>query len=221
MYDPRAAFLPPQGGATQFEPEDLPTYPTIEALGTWDPESPFVPHPRAPVSDPGLSGADPRRPISRHRRRTPPAEATWSQVLGSLFVALSTMTVIAVCVLGWLLAYDPLRNLALNRAPSGLPHLWPLVIYGPWLVGCLSVLHAALDGRRPVHSWVVVVAFSATAAGLCVADASPTIPDVIVAGLPPITGVVSLHQLVRQLLSGKRPQRPTSHKAGPSRRVRR
>lgn len=126
-----------------------------------------------------------------------------------------------MCLLGWTFSYDPLRDLALTRVPQGLSQLWPLIIYGPWLVGCLSVLRAALDGRRPVHSWVVVVVFSSMATGLCVADVSRTVPDVIVAGLPPITAVVSLHQLVRQLLAGKATHRPVSHKAGPMKGVRR
>ncbi|MFI9271097.1 DUF2637 domain-containing protein [Kitasatospora sp. NPDC052896] len=223
MYDPRGEFLPPHGGTVQFDPEDLYPYPTIEALGAWDPDGlGFVPRPRTPVDDPGPSAAGPAVPsVPRHRRRARLFTATWSQVLGSLFGVLTAVTVIAVCVLGWLLSYDPLRDLAFTRVPRGLSQLWPLIVYGPWLVGCLSVLRAALDGRRPMHSWVVVVVFSTVATGLCVADVSHTAPDVIVAGLPPITAVVSLHQLVRQLLAGKGTHRHASHKAAPVKGVRR
>ncbi|MFB7665012.1 DUF2637 domain-containing protein [Kitasatospora sp. NPDC056138] len=118
-----------------------------------------------------------------------------------------------MCLLGWTLSYHPLQDLAFSRVPHGLSRLWPLIVYGPWIVGCLSVLRAALDGRRLLHSWVVVVLFSSVATGLCIADVSWTVPDVIVAGLPPVTAVVSLHQLVRQLTSGKGAHRPAYRQA--------
>ncbi|MFF1871655.1 DUF2637 domain-containing protein [Streptomyces sp. CB03911] len=127
------------------------------------------------------------------------------------------MAVTAVCLVGWTLSYEPLRDLAFARGPRGLAQLWPVIVYGPWLVGCLSVLRAALDGRRVAHSWAVVVMFSIVATALCVADVSRALPDMVVAGLPPITGAISLHQLVRQLgcvRGARRPaSRSTSHKA--------
>ncbi|MDH6117762.1 DUF2637 domain-containing protein [Kitasatospora sp. GAS204B] len=146
--------------------------------------------------------------VSRHRRRTRPPAPSWPDVVGSVFGALTAVTVTAVCVLGWALSYDPLRELALSRVPRGLSQLWPVIVYGPWLVGCLSVLRAALHGRQPVHSWVVVVLFSGLATGLCIADVSRTVPDLVVAGLPPLTAVISLHQLVRQLITTRGARRP-------------
>jgi hypothetical protein len=56
------------------------------------------------------------------------------------------------------------------------------VVLRPWLVGCLSVLRAAVDGRRAVRSWPVVVLLSAVCSGLIVADASGrTVLDTVVA----------------------------------------
>ncbi|WP_198045439.1 DUF2637 domain-containing protein [Kitasatospora mediocidica] len=137
-------------------------------------------------------------------------------MIGSLFGALTAVTVAAVCVLGWAFSYDPLWALAYSRVPRALSQLWPVIVYGPWLAGCLSVLRAALHGRQPLHSWVVVVLFSTLATGLCVADVSRTLPDLVVAGLPPLTAVISLHQLVRQLTAvrgtGRRPGRQAAHK---------
>jgi hypothetical protein len=140
-------------------------------------------------------------------------------VISSLFGVLTAVTVIAVCVLGWTLSYDPLQDLAFTRVPRGLSQLWPVIIYGPWLVGCLSVLRAALHGRQPIHSWAVVILFSALATGLCVADVSRTASNLIVAGLPPLTAVISLHQLVRQLFTAPGARRPldrvAAHKRSP------
>jgi hypothetical protein len=231
MYDPMGEFFPSYGATVYCGPEDhprvagyeqggwyggatavgdpAPSFPTVEALGSWDPEGLFVPHPRFPTDEFTTVGTETAAAsVPRHRRREQPV-ATWSQILSSLFGVLTAVTVTAMCLLGWALSYHPLQDLAESRVPHGLSRLWPLIVYGPWVVGCLSVLRAALERRRLVHSWVVVVVFSSIATGLCVAGVSLTLPDVIVAGLPPITALVSLHQLVRQLTSGKGAHRPT------------
>ncbi|WP_371493832.1 DUF2637 domain-containing protein [Kitasatospora sp. NBC_00374] len=196
----------PMAGGPGIHPQ------TAEAFGAWGHGEVFVPQPRSPVTGTGTP------PVRGSRRRTaPPRAMSWSQILGSVFGLLTAVAVTAVCLVGWMLSYHPLRDLAFSRVPQGLSQLWPIIIYGPWLAGCLSVLRAALDGRRVVHSWVVVVVFSTVATVLCVADVSQALPDMVVAGLPPITSAISLHQLVRQLggnRDARRPAaRPTSHKA--------
>jgi hypothetical protein len=178
----------------------------------------FVPPPRAPIEQPGPNpGAPAPPPVSRHRRRSRFTAPSWPRLISATFGALTALTVTAVCALGWALSYDPLRDLAFSRVPRGLSLLWPVVVYGPWLAGCLSVLRAAIHGRPPVHSWVVVVLFSTLATGLCVADVSWTVPSVVVAGLPPLTAVISLHQLVRQLTAARGTRQrfghPAAHKA--------
>ncbi|MFI9271278.1 hypothetical protein ACIGXM_11275 [Kitasatospora sp. NPDC052896] len=144
------------------------------------------------------------RPSPRHRQPAWFSGVSWTRVIGSLFGLLTALTVTVVCLLDWLFTYHPLQDVASARTPRGLSQLWPLIVYGPWLTGCLSVLRTALDRRRAAHSWAVVVVFSGVATGLCIFDVHRTAADVIVAGLPPITGVISLHQLVRQL-SGNQP----------------
>ncbi|MFE0462616.1 DUF2637 domain-containing protein [Kitasatospora sp. NPDC058965] len=179
--------------------------------------APHPPHPpRAPLDRPDPARDAPARPApaaSRHRRRSRFTAPPWPALVSSMFGALTAVTVTAVCALGWALSYDPLRDLALSRVPRGLSQLWPVVVYGPWLAGCLSVLRAALHGRPPVHSWVVVVVFSSLATGLCVADVSWTVASVVVAGLPPLTAVVSLHQLVRQLTAARSARPCAGHTA--------
>jgi hypothetical protein len=136
--------------------------------------------------------------------------------VGSLIEAATALIATVVCALGYLLSYGPLHHLAEPRVPQSLAQPWPVVIYGPWLAACLSLLRAALDGRRVLHSWCVVGVFSSVATALCIADVPRTTVDTIVAGLPPITAAVALHQLVRQLrLSrGQRrtTQRPRRHR---------
>ncbi|QMU76813.1 DUF2637 domain-containing protein [Streptacidiphilus sp. PB12-B1b] len=179
---------------------------------TWDYERVFVPRPRAPVDDPPPDASG-RRP-SRHRRPERPP-AAWPRILGLLSGVLMALTATVVCLLGGALSYGPLRDIAFTRAPRGLSHLWPIIVDGPWLAGCLSVLRAALQGRRPFHSWVVVVLFTGLATGLCVADVPRGVCDIIVAGLPPITAGVCVHQLTRQLTTRPGALRPQGRRAGP------
>ncbi|MFH9349393.1 hypothetical protein [Kitasatospora sp. NPDC017646] len=182
-------------------------------------ETAFVPPPRAPVEPSGPRGTGgPVGPsTSRHRRRPPFPRPAWPHLVSSVFGALTALTVTAACALGLVFSYGPLQELAFSCVPRGLSQLWPVVVYGPWLAGCLSVLRAVQHGRQPFHSWVVVVLFSGLAAGLCVADVPWTPTAVVVAGLPPLTGVISLHQLVRQLTAvrGARQgmDRQTGHRA--------
>ena len=145
-----------------------------------------------------------RRPVAHRRRRSGLPLPSWTQLTSSLFGVLTTCTVIAVSLLGWIFSYVPLQNLAGAHVSSGLSELWPVIIYGPWFVASLSILRAALDRRRIIHSWVVLGIFSGLAAGLCVAAASETFSHMIVAGLPPVTAVVSFHQLVRQMTASRR-----------------
>ncbi|MBV6697860.1 DUF2637 domain-containing protein [Kitasatospora aureofaciens] len=202
-------------------------FPSAEALGAWESAGVFVPPPRVAAEEStltsvGVAAALPSRP----RRRPRPPGAVRAQLIGPLFGAMTAATFAAVCLLGWALSYDPLQGLAISRVPRDLSGLWPAIVIGPWLVGCLSVLRAALDGRRAVHSWVVVILFAGVATWLCAAGVSRTMPDLVVAGLPPITAVVSLQQLTRQLIAGRRlcrtpsgqAARRASHKA--SRKVR-
>jgi hypothetical protein len=195
---------PAPGGLQGFTPEG-------EAAEAWDSDEVFVPRPRAPVDGPAPVTAH-LRP-SGHRRARRPLTA-WPHVLGSLFGVLMALTATAVCLLGWTFSYGPLRDIALTRAPHELSPLWPVIVDGPWLAGCLSVLRAALQGRRPVHSWIVVVVFTGLSAGLCVADVPRTVCDIIVAGLPPVTAGVCVHQLTRQLTSRPSPGRAFVRKAG-------
>ncbi|MFI6843991.1 DUF2637 domain-containing protein [Kitasatospora sp. NPDC050467] len=189
--------------------------PDLEAMDTWESVGLFVPPPRVATEEPspaapGVAAVPPAGP----RRRPRPPGGSWARLIGPLFGVMTAATFTAVCLLGWALSYDPLQGLAISRVPHGLSGLWPVVVIGPWLVGCLSVLRAALDGRRAVHSWIVVTLFAGVATWLCAVGVSRTMPDLVVAGLPPITGVVSLHQLVRQIIGSRESCRTSPRQKG-------
>ncbi|MEV6211405.1 DUF2637 domain-containing protein [Kitasatospora sp. NPDC051914] len=187
------------------------TFTVPEGTADWQPGGTYV-FPRSSLlqKNPTPMGAEARSRSPRARRRRDPVAASWPRTVGLAFGTLSTLAFTTVCLLGWMFSYDPLQDLALSRAPGTMARLWPIVVLGPWFVGCLSVLRAAVDGRRVVHSWFVVILFSTVCAGLCIADASRTVLDMVVVGLPPLTAAVCLHQLVRQLSCRKPPGQPAS-----------
>ncbi len=146
---------------------------------------------------PRKRGGARRRP-SRLVRCARWIQRPWLKVLSLFIAALSAVIVGMLSALGGLIAYDPLRRMA-SPGAHGLAAWWPLLIYGPWLVASLSILRAALHRRRAGHSWAVVVLFSAFAMCLCVVQASRTPIAMAVAGLPPVTALLSFHQLVHQI----------------------
>lgn len=134
----------------------------------------------------------------------------------SLLVALLTAVIVAVMgVLGGLVSYAPLRALAGGVDPQGLEELWPLLVYGPWVAGALSVLRASLNHQRARHAWCVVVLFSGIAVMLCTVHAPLTLPGLSVAALPPVTVLLSFHQLVRQI---DRPDEASAERSARARR---
>lgn len=118
----------------------------------------------------------------------------------SLFVAaLAAVIAASVSLFGGMVAYEPLRLAAVTRTRGSVVSWWPLLVYGPWLVASLAVLRAALHQRRAVHSWAVVLLFSAIAMLLCIAEAPRTISDGAAAALPGLASLVCFQQVVRQI----------------------
>lgn len=160
-------------------------------------------------------------PLSRHRHRKVRGETVRKKPpLGerlSLVIVASTVALMAgVAVLGATVAHEPLRHLAGKGTPHGLTAWWPLLVYGPWLAASLSVLHAALYQRRALHSWYVVLLFSAFAIVFCVAQAPRTIISATAASLPTIATVSVFHQLVRQITLTRPPRRGGANRRTPA-----
>ncbi|MFJ5040744.1 hypothetical protein [Streptomyces parvulus] len=126
----------------------------------------------------------------------------------SLFVAaLAAVIAASVSLFGGMVAYEPLRLAAVARTRGSVVSWWPLLVYGPWLVASLAVLRSALHQRRAVHSWAVVLLFSAIAMLLCIAEAPRTVNDGAAAALPGLASLVCFQQVVRQITLTRPPRR--------------
>jgi hypothetical protein len=173
-----------------------------------DPQEPQVPPLPPPLLfDDTVTRQAPVRPAPvPHRKRRPhrlrrllkAMRMPWTSVV-SFLIALATATIACVVsVLGAMVSYDPLKMLAYPTAHHLAPS-WPLLVYGPWLAGCLSVLRAAAHQRHVRTAWAVVTAFSAVAVVLCVAHAPRTPTSMATAGLPPVAALACFHLLYRQV----------------------
>ncbi|MEU3886396.1 hypothetical protein [Streptomyces sp. NPDC029041] len=150
----------------------------------------------------------PVRDIPRRHRKVRARKAAGVLRTTSLLVAaLAAVIASAVSLLSGVVAYDPLRLVAVSPAARGLRTWWPLLVYGPWLVGSLSVLRAALHQRRAVHSWCVVLVFSCIAVLLCVVQAPRTILGIAAAALPGLAALACFQQVVRQITLTRPPMR--------------
>jgi hypothetical protein len=154
------------------------------------------------------------RPAPGHRR-LPPRRPSLSplQRLSYLIVAIAAVIVSMVSVLGGVITYDPLRRLPGLHASYGVGCLWPVLVYGPWLVASLSVLRAALHRRRAMHSWAVVLFFSTVAMLLCIAQSPKTLTGVATGALPALAALACFQQLVRQITLTRPPRRTVSRRS--------
>ncbi|MEU4653672.1 hypothetical protein AB0G32_06965 [Streptomyces sp. NPDC023723] len=142
-----------------------------------------------------------------HRRSRPPRGPRGVEAVSYVTAALATVIASAVSLLSGIVAYDPLRVVAVTRLESGVVAWWPLLVFGPWLMASLSVLRAALHQRRALHAWSVVLGFSLIAVFLCVLQAPGTVVDVAAAALPGLASLACFQQLVRQITLTRPPRR--------------
>ncbi|MFD5336197.1 hypothetical protein [Streptomyces hawaiiensis] len=153
----------------------------------------------------------PRRHRKVRARKAPGMLRTTSFLVAALAAVIAS----GVSLLSGMVAYDPLRLVAVSPAARGLRTWWPLLVYGPWLVGSLSVLRAALHQRRAVHSWCVVLVFSCIAVLLCVVQAPRTILGTAAAALPGLAALACFQQVVRQITLTRPPMRSVPrHRVG-------
>ncbi|MFF6829359.1 DUF2637 domain-containing protein [Streptomyces longwoodensis] len=138
----------------------------------------------------------------RKRRRVSSLRVISLSITGMVAVMAS-----AVSLFGGMVAYSPLHLLAVTRTGGGMAAWWPLLVYGPWLVAALSVLRAAVHQRRAVHSWCVVLLFSATALLICVLQSPRSLTGHVAAALPSVASLACFQQLVRQITLTRPPRR--------------
>ncbi|MFH8407196.1 DUF2637 domain-containing protein [Streptomyces sp. NPDC018019] len=160
---------------------------------------------------PGPRDAEVRAPGPRAPAATGSAGWSWRRLLSASSVLLTAVIAISVSALGAVASYPPLRSIADGVAPADIAVLWPLLIYGPWVVATLSILRARVHRRRTLHSWAVVIFFAVVAMLLCIAHVHPSPAGIAVAGLPPLTVLLCFHQFVRQLDLAAAPQPAARH----------
>ena len=178
-----------------------------------DAEFEYLFQPPAPEAapPPAAQPAPPR--VNRRRRRPRIVRLQRSTLLGMAIAGVTAAVTGTVSVLGAMVAYAPLRQLA-SPTTEGLASSWPLLVYGPWLVGSLSILNAAAHRRSGRAGWAAMILFSVIATALCVVHAPRTITASAVAGLPPFSALASFLLLSRQitLLRPRRTKLPHQRK---------
>jgi len=197
MFVPRPHPYPPP--PTEAFPPQEPD----DTRQQWDLDAEFEqlfrpqvpPEPREPPLEHPAAG--PLR-ADRRRRRSRLIPVRRPIVLGGGIAGVTAAVTATVSVLGAMISYDPLRQLASPTA-HGMAGLWPLLIYGPWFAGCLSILHAAAHRRQARPAWCAVTLFSGLAMLLCIAHAPHTITAAATAGLPPVSALVGFHLLFHQI----------------------
>ncbi|MEV6961531.1 hypothetical protein AB0M97_20475 [Streptomyces sp. NPDC051207] len=164
-----------------------------------------------------------RRTRRGHRKLSERHRPDAVRVASYVLAALAAVTVSMVSVFSGVVTYQPLLLVTTAHHTGTSSAWWPMLVYGPWMAGSLSVLRAALHQRRAVHSWFVVLLFSSVAVLLCVVQAPRTIADTAAAALPGVAALTCFQQLVRQITLTRPPrrtvprhrQRPAEHPATP------
>ncbi|GGQ64002.1 hypothetical protein [Streptomyces pilosus] len=157
-----------------------------------------------------------RPPVPRGHRKPPRKRPDALRVASYVIAAMAAVTVSMVSVFSGVVTYEPLLLVTTAHSSGDSSAWWPILVYGPWLAGSLSILRAALHQRRALHSWFVVLLFSSVAVLLCVAEAPRTLTDTAAAALPGVAALACFQQLVRQITLTRPPRRT----ATPRHRVR-
>ncbi|MFD7666504.1 DUF2637 domain-containing protein [Streptomyces sp. NPDC059788] len=215
FHDPDSGLVFQDSG-TDRHPSEAGLHPS--GAGLHPPEA--GPHPSEPRLRAGEAEFGPDEPDGDRPPRTAgpcpaagpePGGWSWRRLLSAASVLMTAVIAIAVAGLGAVASYPSLRAIADGVAPSDVAALWPLLIYGPWVVATLSILRARAYRRRTLHSWAVVIFFAVVAMLLCIARVHPSPAGIAVAGLPPLTVLLCFHQFVRQLDLAITPQPAARH----------
>ncbi|MDQ0909127.1 hypothetical protein QFZ22_005112 [Streptomyces canus] len=193
-----------------WDPAEELTYLLQEAVSAEQAAS--IPPPRSEPAS-GVGFTDPMEGLAQITAQLPPirrssagrrkhhvrrARLNWVQTGSFVIVALVAVIVAMVSVFGGMVAYRPLQNITSGTGGAVAP-LWPLLVYGPWVVASLCILRTALHQRRAVHSWFIVLLFSSVAMMLCVVQAERTVTGITGACLPALASLACFQQLIRQI----------------------
>jgi hypothetical protein len=210
-------LIPPQVFTSAQEEELLDASPAPQpddTMSQWDLDLEFEQLFRPPPREEASAGHPTTAArVDRRRKRPRLVQPRWPSVLGAVIAGISATVAAAVGVLGATVTYDPLRQLAFPTA-HGLASAWPLLVYGPWFIACLSILHAAAHRRRVRAAWIALIFFSAIAMALSIVHAPKTLTAISTAGLPPVSALAAFHLLFRQitLLHPRHAKIPRQHR---------
>lgn len=203
---PPDAFVPDTGQPLGYPPDADPDSDSGAVSASWDLDSEFEQlfrpahqYAAAPVEQEAHAAPPSRISRADRRRRRPRFIRSRLPFVIRIVITGTTAvvtTVISVC--GAHVSYGALRDLASPTAHS-LASSWPLLVYGPWSVACLSILHAAAHRRQARPAWLALLLFSAIAMAMCIADAPRNATAIAAAGLPPVSALVSFQLLFRQI----------------------
>ncbi|MFY1677605.1 DUF2637 domain-containing protein [Streptomyces sp. WMMC905] len=156
----------------------------------------------------------PRRRNNRRRVRREARSPGRDRRVGHVTLLVVSVSLSALAMLVWSVAYSyyQLSGIASAVLPDSMARYWPLTVFGPWLVAALSVVRAAVQQQAARRSWGVVLAASAMAVALCVGNTSPALLAWVVFGIPPVTAVVCLWELVGQISGRHRPRHAATTK---------
>ncbi|KOT35897.1 membrane protein [Streptomyces caelestis] len=218
-YDPLVYAEPMESPVPHWDPAEELAYLLQEARSE-EPSGAAMPQPReeTPVTAPPAGSPlgnlqeitaelPPLRAAPRGHRKPPRRRPDALRLASYATAALTAVTVSMVSVLSGVVTYDPLLLVTTAHSSGSSSAWWPVLVYGPWLAGSLSVLRAALHQRRALHSWFVVLLFSSVAVALCVAQAPRTVTDTAAAALPGAAALACFQQLVRQITLTRPPRR--------------
>ncbi|MFF9153548.1 DUF2637 domain-containing protein [Streptomyces sp. NPDC014846] len=150
-----------------------------------------------------------KSPPRGHRRVRTRQRPSKIRIASHFIAAVVTSVASAVSIFGGLIAYDPLRFVAMSRMQTDVVSWWPVLVFGPWMVASLSIVRAALHQRRALHSWSVLLVFSAIGMTLCVAQAPKDIIGAAAAALPSLASLACFQQVVRQITLTRPPRKVT------------
>ncbi|PKW10005.1 hypothetical protein SAMN05428944_2825 [Streptomyces sp. 1222.5] len=170
---------------------------------------PRVKTPREALAEMSAELPPVKSPPRGHRRVRARQRPSKIRIASHFIAVVVTSVASAVSIFGGLIAYDPLRFVAMSRMQTDVVSWWPVLVFGPWMVASLSIVRAALHQRRALHSWSVLLVFSAIGMTLCVAQAPKDIIGAAAAALPSLASLACFQQVVRQITLTRPPRKAT------------
>lgn len=125
-----------------------------------------------------------------------------AETINKIISLLSGLLVLFLAIAAFILSYEALRDLALQKGvkPS-LAFLYPAIIDGAVIVFSLSVLKANLDGKRGIYPWILVGSATILSVVLNIVHAPADFLARVLAAVPPLALFLSFEMFLGQIKS--------------------